>query len=95
MAPRSRFSKTREEVGIPESSFHLILLVTNIDGYKNLIKLLSAAYLEGFYYKPRIDKELLSQHAKGLIGMSACLKGEVPYLLSIGQPERARKALGE
>ena len=56
---------------------HLVLLAETNEGYHNLIKLVSAGYTEGFYYKPRIDKELLAQHAKGLIGLSSCLKGEV------------------
>ena len=54
-----------------------MLLAETNEGYHNLIKLVSAGYTEGFYYKPRIDKELLAQHAKGLIGLSSCLKGEV------------------
>jgi len=56
---------------------HLILLCENQEGYRNLIDLVSTAYLEGFYYKPRIDKELLSRHSKGLIALSACLKGDI------------------
>ncbi len=96
IAPGSRLTKGRAEFAehrVPESSFHLVLLATNIDGYKNLIKLLSQAYLDGFYYKPRIDRELLSRHAKGLIGMSACLKGEIPYYLRTEQSEKARETL--
>src|SRR5579884_2691038 len=56
---------------------HLIVLCENEKGYQNLVKLVSAGYLEGFYYKPRIDKELLREHSEGLIGLSACLNGEV------------------
>src|SRR5262252_9197741 len=56
---------------------HLVLLCENQDGYRNLIDLVSTAYLEGFYYKPRIDKELLSQKSKGLIALSACLRGDI------------------
>ncbi|MFP5287064.1 MAG: PHP domain-containing protein, partial [Thermoanaerobaculia bacterium] len=59
------------------SSNHLVLLAKNETGYRNLLKLTSSAYLEGFYYKPRIDKGLLRQHSEGLIGLSACLKGEI------------------
>jgi len=59
-------------------SFHLILLAKNITGYKNLIKLASIGYLEGFYYKPRIDKKILKEHSEGLIGLSACMQGELP-----------------
>ena len=65
--------------------YHLILLATNLTGYHNLIKLTSKAYLEGFYYKPRMDKELLQEHHQGLIALSGCLSGEVPYL--IGQQD--------
>jgi DNA polymerase III alpha subunit len=55
----------------------LVLLCENQDGYRNLLKLVSTAFLEGFYYKPRIDKDLLAQHSKGLIAMSACLRGDI------------------
>ena len=57
---------------------HLVLLCENQEGYRNLIKLVSTGYLDGFYYKPRIDMDLLAQHSKGLIGMSACLRGAHP-----------------
>ncbi|VAX13440.1 DNA polymerase III alpha subunit, partial [hydrothermal vent metagenome] len=57
---------------------HLVLLVANRQGYHNLCKLVSAGYLEGYYYKPRIDKELLKEHSEGLIALSACLKGRYP-----------------
>ena len=70
--------KTRSET---DRYNHLILLCENQEGYRNLIKLVSTAYLEGFYYKPRIDKDLLAQHSKGLIGMSACLRGDIPEIL--------------
>lgn len=71
---------------------HLVLLVQNEIGYRNLSKLVSAGYLEGFYYRPRIDKELLAQHAEGLIATSACLKGEVTSSALIGDMGRAREA---
>ena len=64
-----------------EGNFHFTLLAQNEAGYKNLMKLVSIAHLDGFYYKPRIDKELLAAHAEGLIGLSGCLKGEVPYAI--------------
>ncbi len=79
IAPKSRFDKA--DTGIRETSNHFILLAKDEDGYRNLMKLVSIAYLEGFYYRPRIDKESLSQYAKGLIGTSACLKGEIPSLV--------------
>ena len=68
----------RDKSGTPgETANHLVLLAENEKGFKNLIKLVSSGYTEGFYYKPRIDKEILAQHAEGLIGLSSCLKGEV------------------
>jgi len=63
---------------IDDKRYHLVLLVKNEEGYKNLTKLLTKAHLEGFYYKPRVDEELLSQHSQGLIALSACLAGKVP-----------------
>ncbi|MGQ9633018.1 MAG: DNA polymerase III subunit alpha [Bryobacteraceae bacterium] len=73
---------------------HLVLLCETQDGYRNLVKLVSAGFLEGFYYKPRIDRDLLSRHAKGLIGMSACLRGDInELLLSDAYDEARRRAL--
>ncbi len=74
IASKSRFDKSEN---FSDSSNHFILLAENEEGYRNLAKLVSLGYLEGYYYRPRIDKEVLAQHAKGLIGSSACLKGEV------------------
>lgn len=79
VAPKSRLDKTLQDS--EGSSYHLILLAKDETGYRNLLKLVSLAYLEGFYYKPRIDKEALSRYSKGLIGLTACLKGEIPSLL--------------
>lgn len=90
VAPSSRFEKKGE--GAPESSFHLILLAKDNAGYRNLVTLVSKAYTEGFYYKPRIDKDLLTQYSGGLIGLSACLKGEVPYYLSREMIEKASQS---
>jgi DNA polymerase-3 subunit alpha len=91
MAPGSRLTKS----GNPgETANHLVLLAETNEGYHNLIKLVSAGYTEGFYYKPRIDKALLAQHAKGLIGLSSCLKGEVAEGLSHAQEKKARDAAG-
>jgi DNA polymerase-3 subunit alpha len=70
---------------------HLVLLCQDQQGYKNLIKLVSAGYLEGFYYKPRIDRDLLAAHAKGLIGLSGCLRGDVNELLLAGRYDEARR----
>ncbi|MBI5026264.1 MAG: DNA polymerase III subunit alpha [Nitrospirae bacterium] len=90
VAPKSRFDRGLN--GISEASFHLILLCKDTHGYKNLMTLVSKAYLEGFYYRPRIDKDLLTQYSGGLIGLSSCLKGEIPYLLSKGMLDEAREA---
>jgi DNA polymerase-3 subunit alpha len=91
VAPGSRLTKS----GNPgETANHLVLLAETLEGYHNLIKLVSAGYTEGFYYKPRIDKELLASHAKGLIGLSSCLKGEVAEGLSHQQEKRAIEAAG-
>ncbi len=79
IAPKSRLDKSGS--GIEDAANHLILLARDESGYHNLIKLVSIGYLEGFYYRPRIDKETLTQHAQGLIGLSACLKGEVAWLI--------------
>ncbi|EGO61820.1 DNA polymerase III subunit alpha [Acetonema longum] len=81
VAPRSRFDKSAVE---GEAYYHLILLAENNTGYKNLTKLVSSAYLDGFYYKPRIDRDLLRQHSTGLICLSACIAGEIPSLLLKG-----------
>jgi len=89
MAPRSRLDKTKNET--EGAAFHLILLARDNDGYRNLITLASKAYIEGFYYKPRIDRELLEQYSGGLIALSACLKGEVPFYLRQGDLEKARE----
>src|SRR5213080_4049760 len=91
VAPGSRLTKS----GNPgETANHLILLAETNEGYSNLIKLVSSGYTEGFYYKPRIDKELLSQHSAGLIGLSSCLKGEVAEGLYKDRYEKAKTAAG-
>ena len=74
---------------------HLIVLCENQKGYQNLVKLVSKGYLEGFYYKPRIDKELLREHSEGLIGLSACLNGEVSSNVLAGRLEQAERAAAE
>ena len=71
---------------------HLVLLCENAEGYRNLIKLVSAGYLEGFYYKPRIDYDLLAKHSSGLIALSACLRGAVTENLVEERPDQAREA---
>jgi len=76
IAPKGRLDKTFSAG--EETANHLILLVKDETGYRNLMKLVSIGYLEGFYYKPRIDKEILAQYSEGLIALSSCLKGEIP-----------------
>ena len=86
VAPGDRRTKS----GTPgETANHLVLLAETNEGYHNLIKLVSSGYTEGFYYKPRIDKDLLAQHAKGLIGLSSCLKGEVATGIRTEQQQKA------
>jgi DNA polymerase-3 subunit alpha len=93
IAPGSRLEKSAS--GIDEASYHFILLAKDEIGYHNLMKLVSLGYLEGFYYRPRIDKETLNQYNKGLIGLSACLKGEIAVLLQQRRFNDARKAADE
>src|SRR4051812_31980561 len=89
VAPGDRRTKS----GTPgETANHLVLLAETLEGYHNLIKLVSGGYTEGFYYKPRIDKELLAQHAAGLIGLSSCLKGEVATGIRTEQQHKALHA---
>jgi len=88
VAPRTRFDK---EYGPDSNPHHLVLLCRNMTGYKNLCTLVSFAFSEGFYSKPRIDRDLLAQHADGLIALSACLGGEIPKLLAAGDYEGAKQ----
>ncbi|MGN0183204.1 MAG: DNA polymerase III subunit alpha [Candidatus Ornithomonoglobus sp.] len=92
VAPGSRFDKVH---GVDNKYSHLILLAENQTGYKNLIYLVSMGFIEGLYYKPRVDKELLRGHSEGIIALSACLAGEVPRLLLNGEHEAARAAARE
>ncbi len=94
IAPGKMTDRSQVE-GAPASGFHLILLAKDNKGYQNLMKISSAGFIDGFYYKPRIDKEYLNQHSDGLIAMTACLKGEVPYRFLHERPDDAKKALGE
>lgn len=87
LAPESRFAKDAK--GISDAAYHLILLCENMQGYKNLSYLTSAGYKEGFYYRPRIDRELLAGRSDGLIALSACLKGEVAMQCGRGRMEEA------
>ena len=92
VAKRSRFDK---QAGVDKDQSHLVLLAKNNVGYKNLLKLVTQAHLEGYYYKPRIDIELLRQYSEGLIALSACLNGEIPSLLLANQDTAAEKKARE
>ena len=91
VAGTSRTDHFRVE-GYPDGGFHMVLLVKNQAGYKNLMKLSSAAFLEGFYHRPRIDRELLTRHHDGLIALTACMKGEVPYWILRDKMDKAEEA---
>ncbi|MHB8766282.1 MAG: DNA polymerase III subunit alpha, partial [Deferrisomatales bacterium] len=93
VAPGSRFDRRPSAEG--ETNYHLVLLARNLEGYRNLCRLVTAGYTEGFYYKPRIDKALLRQLSSGLIGLSACVKGEVARAVLKGDLDRARAAAEE
>ena len=89
VAPNSRFD--REITGGDDRYYHLVLLAENEEGYANLTKIVSKGFVEGYYYKPRVDKELLRKYHKGIIALSACLAGEVARFLSKGLYEEAKK----
>jgi DNA polymerase-3 subunit alpha len=88
VAPNSRFDRNAGD----KDNYHLVLLARDQTGYQNLIQLITRAHLEGFYYRPRIDKELLTEFHQGLIGLSACIGGEVPRLILEGRLEAAKEA---
>jgi len=92
MAQKSRFDK---QPGIDADQRHLVLLAKNLKGYRNLMQIVTKAHLEGFYYKPRIDMEVLKEHSQGLIASSACLKGILPQLILSNQYAEAKKKAGE
>ena len=88
VAPQGRQSRSPAD----KSPYHLTLLARDETGYRNLLQLTTKAHLEGFYYRPRVDRELLEQHRQGLVALSGCLQGEVPRLLLEGQGEEARES---
>jgi DNA polymerase-3 subunit alpha len=88
LAPNGRSSRNVSD----KSNYHLVLLAKNLTGYRNLIQLTTKAQLEGFYYRPRVDKELLERYHQGLIALSACIVGEVPSLILQGRLEEAKQA---
>ena len=89
VAPHSRFD--REVTGGDDRYYHLVLLAENNEGYANLMKIVSKGFVEGYYYKPRVDKELLRKYSKGIIALSACLAGEVQRYLTKGLYDEAKK----
>ena len=90
VAPNSRFDK--ELTGGEDRYYHLVLLAENNTGYANLMKIVSKGFTEGYYYKPRVDMEVLNKYHEGIIALSACLAGEVQRYIVKGMPEEARKA---
>lgn len=92
VAPRTMSDRTPK---VDDNPYHLVLLAEKEEGYRNLLKLVSMAYTDGFYYKPRVDKQALAAHSKGLIALSGCIAGEVPRAYLAGEPEKARRAAME
>ncbi len=92
IAPGSRFAKESSGGGSKEASYHITLLAQNRTGFQNLIKLSSLAFLEGFYFKPRIDKEILAAHHEGVICLSGCISSEINRLLLAGGEQNLKKA---
>ncbi|MEC9488213.1 MAG: PHP domain-containing protein, partial [Halanaerobium sp.] len=89
LAPEGRTGKKSR----PQDLYHLTLLAKNMQGYKNLLRLSSLGFLEGYYYKPRIDREILQEYSSGLVCLSGCLSGEAPSLILRGETGRARQAV--
>ena len=99
-ARRSRFKKDanvpnpyRPNQSVDNSGWHLVLLAKDLTGYKNLIKMVSRSWIDGYYYRPRIDKELLESHHEGIIASSACLGGEIPQHIMYGNIDEAEKSI--
>ncbi|MGH2424849.1 MAG: DNA polymerase III subunit alpha, partial [bacterium] len=91
VAPRRH---TDRDPRLDANPYHLILLASDVEGYRNLLRLTTAAHLDGFYYKPRVDRELLARHSAGLIALSGCLKGEVPQAILRDDMSAAREVAG-
>jgi len=91
VAPRMRFDKTPK---IDDQLSHLVLIAKNYQGYQNLLRIVSRSYTEGYYYKPRVDRELLAENREGLIVLSSCLAGEIPGYILTGQFAKARETAG-
>ncbi len=90
---KARKSRLDKQPGVDKDQHHLVLLAQNLTGYKNLLKLVSKAHLEGFYYKPRVDFEILEEFKEGIIALSGCLSGEIPSLILENQLTQAEKTL--
>ncbi len=88
VAGASRFGRTAAD----KEPYHLVLLAKNKNGYQNLLKLSTKSHMEGFYYKPRVDRDLLEQHGSDLVALSGCLRGEIARLVAVGREEEARKS---
>ena len=86
VAPRSRYDKT----SLDKTPYHLTVLAKDIEGYKNLCKLITKSHLEGFYYKPRVDKAILQEHSEGLVVLSGCLNAEIPKLITQNRLDEAK-----
>src|SRR3989344_2623822 len=84
---------SQKEAGLDKESYHLTVLARNFEGYKNLMKLVTISHLEGFYYKPRIDKELLAKYAKGLIALSGCASSEISKALTERDTKKAENII--
>jgi DNA polymerase-3 subunit alpha len=93
IAPKSRFDQTKAKG--EDHAYHIVLLAMNNEGYKNLLKMISSAHLEGFYYVPRIDRDLLRAHNQGLICLTACLKGEIPNQIIKGDDSSLKRTIDE
>lgn len=91
----ARNGRLQKRAKIDEKPYHLILLAKNLEGYQNLIKLTSIAHLEGFYYKPRIDWDVLEKYSSGLIAMTACIQGEIPQLVLDGKTEKVKETINK
>src|SRR3954462_2664976 len=91
----ARRSMTDKEGKADAQPFHLVLLATDTTGYRNLCRLVTDAHIDGYYYKPRIDREHLAKYSQGLIGLSACLNGEVSRALEVDDWDLARTVAGE
>ena len=90
----ARGSRLKKDRGLRDEPYHLVLLAETDEGYRNLLKIVSTGFLDGFYYKPRVDLEILSKYSKGLIALTACLDGEVPRLVRRGQVYKPLPASG-